>query len=408
MGRTINRLTALDVKRLNRRGLHADGGGLYLQVSNFDTKAWIFRFTLRGKARTMGLGPIHTVSLAEARQKAEECRKLLRDGIDPIEQRKAERARSGLETAKLMTFRDCAKGYLRSHGAAWSNVKHSSQWRNTLSTYVYPVFGELSVREIDAALVMKVLEPIWTAKPETAGRVRGRIEAILDWAKARGYRDGENPARWRGHLDKLLPAKTKVRKVRHHAALPYMEIGAFMGALRQRDAIAARGLEFLILTAARTGEVIGAKWPEVDFKSKVWTVPADRMKAGREHRVPLSAPAVTVLETMANLRQSDFVFPGARDREPLSNMSFLQLLKRMDHGSMTAHGFRSTFRDWVSERTNYPREVAEMALAHKISDGVEAAYRRGDLFEKRRRLMNDWAQWCAMPAAKAGEVVSIR
>lgn len=409
MPRQIHRLDAMKVKHLKARGLHADGGGLYLQVSKFDTKSWIFRFTLNGKSRQMGLGALHTVSLSEARQKAESCRKLVWEGTDPIERRKALRARRGLEAAKTMTFNECALGFLRSHGAAWSNIKHSTQWKNTLSTYACPVFGNLPVQDIDTGLVLKALEPIWTSKTETASRVRGRIESILDWAKARGYREGENPARWRGHLDKLLPARSKVQKVRHHAALPYPEIGPFMAKLRTHDAVSARGLEFLILTAARTGEVIGAKWDEIDFGQKIWTIPEGRMKAGKEHRVPLSECALKILDGMKATKVSDFVFPGGKKNRPLSNMAFLQLMKRMERNDLTAHGFRSTFRDWAAERTNYPGEVAEMALAHTVSDKVEAAYRRGDLFDKRKRLMDEWASYCQKaPTYAGGKVTAIR
>ena len=408
MARSINRLSPRKVATETKRGLYADGGGLYLQVSLFDTKSWVFRFTLNKKSREMGLGPLHTVSLAEARLEAEKCRKGLREGIDPIEHRNSLKATRRLEGVKFMTFRECAEAYIRSHGAAWQNVKHASQWRNTLKTYAYPFLGDLSVQAVDTGLVMKALEPIWTEKPETASRVRGRIEAVLDWASAREFRQGENPARWRGHLNTLLPAPSKVRKVKHHAALPYSEIGAFMTVLRQREAIAARGLEFLILTAARTGEVIGATWDEIDFAEGVWTVPPDRMKSDKEHRVSLSPEAVEVLEGLREVQQSDYIFPGNRAKCPLSNMAFLQLMKRMGRDDLTAHGFRSTFRDWVAERTNYSNEVAEMALAHAVGDKVEAAYRRGDLFDKRLRLMNDWAEFCANDVGADGNVIAIR
>ena len=409
MARSINRLSPRKVATEAKRGLYADGGGLYLQVSRFDTKSWVFRFTLNKKSREMGLGPLHTVSLAEARLEAEKCRKQLREGIDPIDHRNTLRATKRLEGVQFMSFRECAEAYIRSHGAAWRNLKHASQWRNTLKTYAYPFFGDLSVQAVDTGLVMKALDPIWAKKPETASRVRGRIEAVLDWASAREFRQGENPARWRGHLNKLLPASSKVRKVKHHAALPYSEIGAFMAELRQRDAISARGLEFLILTTARTGEVIGATWDEIDFAEGVWAIPADHMKSGKEHRVPLSPKAIEVLEVMRGVRQSDYIFPGNRTKSPLSNMAFLQLLKRMGRGDLTAHGFRSSFRDWAAERTNYPNEVAEMALAHTIGDKVEAAYRRGDLFEKRRKMMDAWADYCGtVHEAGADKVVPIK
>jgi integrase len=376
--------------------MHADGGGLYLQVTPSGAKSWIFRFMLHGRAREMGLGPLHTISLAEARERARECRKLRLDGIDPVEARSAKRAKERLAAATAMTFAECAERYIAAHRTGWRNPKHAAQWPSTLQTYAYPVFGLLPVQAIDTALVTKAIEPIWQAKPETASRVRGRIEAVLDWAKVRGYRDGENPARWRGHLDKLLPARAKVRKVEHHPALPYAVMGEFVASLRQQEGVAARALEFLILTAARTGEVIAARWNEFDLAEKVWTVPADRMKAGKEHRVPLSAAAVAIIEQMQATRVADqqFVFPGGKLGKPLSNMAMLKLLQRMGRGELTAHGFRSSFRDWAAERTNFPREVAEMALAHTVGDKVEAAYRRGDLFAKRRRLMEEWARHC--------------
>ena len=406
MPREIGRLTALGVSRLRSPGMHADGGGLYLQVTAASTRSWIFRFALNGREREMGLGPVYDVSLAEARQKAEACRKLKRDGIDPIEARRAERTRARLEAAKAITFKDAADAYVKAHKAGWRNAKHASQWDATLKTYVHPVFGSLPVQEIDVGLILKALEPIWTTKPETAGRVRGRIEAILDWASARGYRQGENPARWRGHLENLLPKRSKVREVEHHAALSYSEMGAFMAKLSEQNGVAARALEFLILTAARTGEVIGARWDEIDLDGKVWAVPADRMKGRKAHRVPLSAPAAAVLKRMVEIRQDDFVFPGGKAKKPLSNMSMLALLHRMGRDDLTAHGFRSTFRDWAAEHTTCPAELAEMALAHTVGNKVEAAYRRGDMFKKRRELMDDWANYCMI--AQAGKVVDIR
>jgi len=408
MARQINRLSFRKVKTIKERGLYADGGGLYLQVSRFDTKSWVFRFTLNKKSREMGLGSLHTVSLAEARQEAETHRKMLREGTDPIDHRNALKAARRLEGVKFMTFKQCAEAYISSHGAEWKNVKHASQWRNTLKTYAYPFFGDLSVQAVDTDLLMKALDPIWNEKPETTKRVRGRVEAILNWASARGVRQGENPARWRGHLDQLLPAPSKIRKVKHHAALPYAEIGAFMAELRQRDAVSARGLEFLILTAARTGEVLGATWDEIDFAKGTWTIPADRMKSDKEHRTPLSTKAVEVLEGMKDLRKSEYIFPGNRAKSPLSNMAFLQLLKRMERHDLTTHGFRSTFRDWAAECTNYPSEAAEMALAHAVGDKVEAAYRRGDLFNKRQKMMDAWADYCANITGADGNVVAMR
>jgi integrase len=393
MARGVARLAAVALPKL-KPGMHADGGGVYLQVTKSGARTWIFRFMLRGHAREMGLGPLHTVALAEAREKARECRKLLLEGIDPIEARKAKRAGERLAAATAMTFQECAASYISAHQAGWRNPKHRAQWPATLEAYVYPVFGSLPVQAIDTGLVTKALEPIWTAKPETASRVRGRVESVLDWATARGYRQGENPARWKGHLDHLLPARSKVRRVEHHAALPYPEMAAFMAELRSQEGIGARALEFAILTAARTGEVIGARWEEIDIAGRLWIVPGARMKASKEHRVPLSSRALAILEEMAAIRRGDFVFPGARAGKPLSNMAFLMLLRRMGRGDLTAHGFRSSFRDWAAESTGFPSEVVEMALAHTVGDKVEAAYRRGDLFQKRRQLMEAWAKHC--------------
>jgi integrase len=348
-------------------------------------RSWLFRYSLAGKSREMGLGPLHTLGLAEARAKARELRKQVLDGEDPIAARNTRRQIATVEAATGMTFQACAEGYIAAHQAGWKNPKHAAQWPSTLATYVYPTFGTLPVAAIDTGLVMKAIEPIWTEKPETASRVRGRIESVLDWAASREYRQGENPARWRGHLENLLPRKSKVRRVEHHAALPYPEIADFMAELRARDGIAADALEFVILTAARTGEVIGASWAEFDLEQRLWIVRGERMKAGKEHRVPLSDAAVAVLARLR--RESARVFP-------ISNMAMNMLLRRMGRGDLTVHGFRSTFSDWCAEKTNFPSEVREMALAHAVGDKVEAAYRRGDLFEKRRQLAEAWAQYC--------------
>lgn len=402
-----NKLSAAGVNALKEQGRYADGLGLYLQVSSSGTKSWLFRFQRDGQPRQMGLGPLHTVSLADARQQAAQARRMLLDGIDPIEARQAARARARTEAAKGISFRQCAERYIAAHEAAWRNDKHRAQWRSTLETYCHPIFGDLPAAAIDTGLVLKALEPIWTSKPETASRVRGRVESVLDWATVRGHRAGENPARWRGHLDKLLPARSKVARIKHHAALPYGELPAFMEELRGRDGIAARALEFAILTAARTGEVIGARWSEVDLAAKVWTIPGERMKGGREHRIPLSQRALELLERLPREKDGEFVFMGGRKGKGLSNMALLETLRRMECGDLTAHGFRSTFRDWAAETTGYPSEVVEMALAHAIGSKVEAAYRRGDLFEKRRRLMQEWAGYCASPMRQS-DVVPMR
>jgi integrase len=404
--RASGRLTALGISKITKPGRYADGLGLWLQVSSFGTKSWIFRFQRDGKARHMGLGPLHTISLAEARQKATECRKMLLDGLDPIEQRRSLRQRAKVNAARGVTFRECAERLIAAQEVGWRNAVHRQQWQNTLATYVFPLLGDLPVAAVDTALVIEVLEPIWTMKPETAARLRGRIEAVIDWAAARGYREGENPARWKGHLQNLLPARSKIARVRHHPALPYCELPTFMSELREREGVSARALEFAVLTAARTREVVGARWQEINLSGRTWIVPPERMKAGREHRVPLSDRAAEILESLP--QEAEFVFVGDEPGRPLSNRAMLDQLKRMGRSAVTVHGFRSTFRDWAAEMTAYASEVVEMALAHAVKGTVEAAYRRGDLIEKRRRLMADWAGYCTSPPAEGGTVVPLR
>jgi len=350
----------------------------------------------------MGLGPLHTVSLAEAREHARGCRSTLLAGGDPLEIRKAEQLDGALERAKTITFDYCAAAYIDAHRGSWKNQKHAAQWESTIATYASPIIGELPVATVDTALVVKVLQPIWQEKTETATRVRSRIENILDWATVSKFRTGENPARWRGHLDHLLSDPSKAARVEHHAALPWQEIGNFMADVRQRDGVAARAVEFVILTAARSGEVRGATWSEIDLDSAIWTVPAERMKAGREHRVPLSTAAVSLLKSMPQV--GDIVFPGQRHGRGLSDMSLTAVLRRMDRRDITVHGFRSTFRDWCAESVgnSFPREVCEHALAHSLPDKVEAAYRRGDLIEKRKVLMQVWADYCGKRPTTAG------
>jgi len=393
MPRATNKLSQMKIMKTTKPGLYADGGGLYLQVTKAGVKSWLFRYMRDKKAHGMGLGPLHTIGLADARIRAMDCRRMLIDGIDPLATRHGERKARQIAEAKAVTFEKCATLYIEAHRAGWKNVKHADQWTNKLTTYAYPIFGELSVATIDTPLVMKVLEPIWASKTETASRIRGRIESVLDWATTRQYRAGENPARWKGHLDTLLPKRSRVQKVQHHPALAYAELGAFTKLLRSEQGIAALALQLLILTATRTNEVIRALWDEFDLEKKIWIVPAARMKGGVEHRIPLSIQALAVLESLKLLRQNDFLLPGARYGKPLSNMAMLQLLKRMERDDLTAHGFRSTFRDWAGETTHYPREVAEAALAHTIKNKAEAAYARGDLFVKRAAMMQDWADF---------------
>jgi integrase len=371
MVRTKNRLSPAGVKNQKTPGLYSDGGNLYLRVAPGSSKGWIFRFTLGGTTRDAGLGSYPALSLAEARGKADNFRKQVKDGIDPIAARDAQRATLRREASQAVTFEQCAKAYIASHEVGWKNDKHRAQWRSTLAAYVYPLVGNLPVKSIDTGLVMKILEPIWTAKPETASRLRGRIEVILSWAKVRGYRDGENPAQWRGHLDHLLPAKSKVRKVVHHAALSYTEMPTFMQLLKGESSPSARALEFLILTASRTSEALGVVWSEIDLRRRLWSIPAERMKAGKEHRVPLPSRACEILSEMSTVRHSDFVFPGTKLGRPLSQMALAMLLRRIGWGHVTVHGFRSTFRDWAAECTKFPREVAEMALG-RGGGGVSA------------------------------------
>jgi integrase len=411
MSRTIHRLTAREVTTATppegrQSILLSDGGNLLLQVAHSATggynKSWIFRYGRDGKRHDLGLGPLRDISLKDARERARALRVQLLDGIDPYtvqQQQRADRLAHLAERARAMTFKQCAEAYMRSHESGWSNPVHRRQWGTTLQTYCYPVLGDVAVDQVDTAIVMTAIEPLWRRAPETGSRVRGRIESILDWAKASGYRSGENPARWRGHLDHLLPARSKVQGVKRHAALPYGAVPALMADLAKNDHIAARGLEFTILTAARTGEAMGAAWDEFDFTAKTWTIPASRMKAKKEHRVPLSDRVLALLSALPRAENSARVFP-------LGEVAMHRLLKKL-RPDVTVHGFRSSFRDWCAECTGFPREVAEMALAHAVGDKVEAAYRRGDLFEKRRRLMADWTTWCSRPVPTGAAVTAL-
>jgi integrase len=414
----IHLLNSALLRTLTQPGAYNDGGGLYLRVRQANQRAWAFRFMLDGKASWMGLGAYPEVGLAEARERGVAARRLLEQGIDPIADRQAKQAaqQAAVTAAKAVaiadanTFDRAVDAYLAAHEAGWRNAKHRAQWPSTLTTYASPVIGRLPVADVSTDHVVAILEPIWRTKPETAGRVRGRIEAILDYAKVKGWRVGENPARWRGHLSHMLPARGKVARVVHHAALPWAEVATFMARLAQQEGVAALALRWTILTAGRTGEALGATWGEMDMQAALWTVPAERMKAGREHRVPLSEPALAVLAQVAELRAHGGpdapVFPGQSLTRPMSNMAMLMLLRRMGRTDLTAHGFRSTFRDWVSEATNHPGEVAEAALAHTLGSKVEAAYQRGTMLEKRRKLMADWAAFCTAPAP-AGNVVAL-
>jgi integrase len=391
--RAIERLSARTVASLKEPGKYPDGAGLYLQVATGGSKSWIFRYRVGPREREMGLGSLLTVSLAEAREAALQARKLRHKGIDPIEARQSADLERKAEAARAMTFDEAVTAYLKTRTGVHENAKHAAQWPSTLKTYASPHFGKVPVNRVDTPMIISALEKIWTTKTETASRVRGRIERVLDWATVSGLRQGENPARWKGHLDMLLPAKSKVARVEHHTALPFAEVSDFMTTLRAQAGQAARALELTILTAARTSEVIEATWKEVDLEAGVWTVPAERMKAKKEHRVPLCAAAVALLKSMSAGGADTPLFEGQRAGRPLSNMAMLKMLERMGRKDLTVHGFRSTFRDWAAESTAYPNEVVEMALAHTVSNKVEAAYRRGDLFEKRRALMEDWGKY---------------
>lgn len=379
--------------------MHAVGGvaGLYLQVLPTGARSWVLRSTIRGRRRDMGLGGFPDVPLADARRRAREAREAIDRGEDPIDARRAARAALLASSSGALTFKRAALDYISAHELGWKNSKHRQQWRNTLEEYAYPKIGQLDVQDIETSHVLSVLRPIWQDRTETASRLRGRIEQVLDAARATGAikPPWENPARWRGHLDKLLPRPSKLAKVEHHRAVPVDEVGAVVERLREAAGTGARALEFAVLTACRSGEVRGARWSEFDLRSCTWTIPADRMKGGREHRVPLSQPAMDLLGRLPRMAGNDLVFPAPRGGE-LSDMTLVACLRRMKVEAVP-HGFRSTFRDWSAERTAYPRDVCEMALAHTIGSKVEAAYRRGDLFEKRRRLMDDWADFLSRP-----------
>ena len=422
MSLTVKKVAKL--MRGGKPGRHLDGGssgvrGLYLIVQNRKAAHWELRYQLNGKSRWMGLGSAREFDLGQARERAKEQRRKLSDKTDPLTVRRAERAALALAEAKSKSFKECAEEYIAANKGEWRNEKHGKQWSATLANYAYPIIGNLPVAQIDTGLVLKILEQpikaergypagtLWTARRETAGRLRGRIESILSFAAVRDYRaKGDNPARWKDHIEAALAKKAKVA-VEHHAALPYTELPAFIAELRGRDGVAARALEFTILTAARTGEVIGAQWDEIDLDNAIWTIPAARMKSGEEHRVPLCERAVELLRGAYREANNKYVFIGTQGGAGLSNMSMTSVLKRMGHGGITVHGFRSTFMDWAHERTNYPKVVIDKALAHAVSDKVEAAYRRGDLFTKRRKLMEAWDAYCATPVRASATVTPL-
>jgi len=389
--------SAKSVEAIKEVGYHNCAQGLYLQVSKQGTKSWLYRYTspLTKTRREMGLGSFNFVSLAQARQYATDGKRLVINGEDPIEERKKEQIKIQLKQARNLTFKEIAEACIAAKAPEWKNAKHSQQWNNSLEAYAFPILGELPISDVTTDLILKALEPIWITKAETASRVRQRIETIWDYGKARNYVSGENPARLRGHLDKILSKTVKVKRVRHFPALPYEEIGIFLQELRQRKGYSALALEFLILTAARTSEIIGAKWAEIDLEKKVWTLPADRMKVGKEHRVPLCSRAIEILTNItSNRNPEEHVFSGWKQNTGLSNNALLALLKKMGRSDITAHGFRSTFRDWAAEEAHtFANETIELALAHTIKNKAEAAYRRGDQLERRRELMAAWSEY---------------
>jgi integrase len=412
-------LTEKRIARITKRGRVFDGHGLYLQTTKSGVKSWILRYARGDRERYFGLGPLHTINLKQARERARAAREQLLDGIDPVEARRKERRNRKAAAERQLTFAAAAAAYFEQHANKWRNQKHRAQFLASLNEYAFPKIGETPLADIDTPAVLRVLEqPVaaragypagqfWIARTETANRVRSRIESVLDWATVRGYRSGDNPARWKGHLAEVFPSRGKIAKTEHHPALPFTELPAFITDLAKRNGTAARALEFLILTAARTGEVIGAVWDEIDLTARVWTVPAGRIKGGREHRVPLADRAVEILRALPREKGNTAVFISPARRDALGDMAMAALLKRMKRLDITVHGFRSTFRDWAAERTAYPNHVVEQALAHSIGSAVEAAYRRSDLLEKRVRLMAEWAAYCMSPAPE-GAVIPMR
>ena len=414
MPKKIPELSALEVRRKVTRGLHFVGGvpGLALQVLPTGGRTWILRVVIAGRRRDMGLGGFPEVGLAQARAKAAELRDQIRSGRNPLAEVQAARSALRSQALSAMTFRQASEKYIETHRSSWSNPKHAAQWENTLIQYAFATIGELDVNHINVAHILKILEQqindegkLWEVRTETASRLRGRMEKVLDWAKGRGMRSGDNPAAWRGNLEAMLPKAKKLQKIEHHPAVSLDQLGSFMVELRKRDGIAPRALEFAILTAARSGEVRGMAWSEVDESNSTWIIPAERMKARKEHRIPLPTAARDLLENLPRIEGSDFVFSAPRGGK-LSDMALTAVMRRMSRTEVP-HGFRSTFRDWAAERTNYPRDLAEMALAHAIGNAVEAAYRRGDMLQKRREMMESWAQFAGRVMPLDGAVIGI-
>ncbi|MBN3726090.1 tyrosine-type recombinase/integrase [Burkholderia sp. Ac-20379] len=396
MARQLHRLTAMGIAKLVDPGYYADGGGLYLQITLSGSRSWVYKFMLAGRSREMGLGALSLLSLAAARKEAVECRALVKEGIDPIENRRRVQTERIAADAPGVTFKQAAQVYIADREPTWRNAKHAKQWTAILETYVYPIIGHLDVRDVNTELVVRVLQPIWMKKAETARRVRGRIKAILDAEAVLGHRTGDNPARYSDHLDRVLPRTKRRNTIKHHPALPWEEMPAFFAALRKRPKRTAQALRLLVLTATRTNEVRFARPEEFDLDARVWTIPGERMKVGVELRVPLCDEAVEIVRTQIESKSKwGWLFPGYKEERPLSNMAMLVLLRRMDRADITVHGFRSTFRDWVADCTDYPDSLAEQALAHTIRSSTVSAYRRRDMLERRRVMMEHWARYCA-------------
>ena len=407
MARQINKLTDRGVKAQKKRGRYADGNGLYLQVSKSGSKSWLFRYMMDGKAREMGLGSTTTITLSEARDDALECRKLLKEGIDPIKDRNNRIAKTKSDNKDVLSFQKATEEYLKAHSASWKSVRHGDIWHSSVKRYAYPELGSMPVNIIERGHIMRVLEPIWIEKTETAKKLRGRLETILDWATVQDFRKGENPARWRGHLDKLLPKPSEIHSVKHFAALPYQEINDFVNKLKQREALSALALRLIILTAARSGEVRGAMWSEFDLANGTWTIPTERMKAKKEHIIPLCDEALSIVQSLPRIVGNEHLFTGSRSGKPISDVVFKKLMERMGVKGITTHGFRSTFRDWAAEHTSFPREVIEAALAHQLKDKAEAAYFRSNLLDKRRELMEKWSDYINLPIIECGKVINL-
>ena len=408
MPKIAKELSALDIKRITKPGRHAVGSisGLLIVVKNTGAKSWILRTIIGNKRRSIGLGAYPEISLSRARERAREAKELIEQGVDPVERKKSIRAALRSSQNGRMTFSEAARRCHEKKVTEFRNPKHIKQWIKSVERFAFPIIGRMAVEDIELPQILKILEPIWIDKTETATRLRQRVEQIINWATISGYRKGDNPARWKGHLDAILPLPNKIKRVKHMKALPYKDIGAFMTELRQREGMGARALEFIILTACRSGECRLATWDEINLQDKVWTIPGERMKAGKEHKIPLVDDAVKLLRRLPRFQGSDYIFTAPRGG-PLSDMSISAVCKRMKVEAVP-HGFRSTFRDWAAENTNFPREVAEMSLAHTIENAVEAAYRRGDLFRKRRKLVESWAAYCNKAQDKKATVISIR